>query len=108
MLSLLPDGSYILVPAQHIEEQLHKIVESSPTKAQHPVGVLTSEHRETWYNARERLLTGMHIFLNSLKHCNYDFRSSEQDYSGCDRESTVYVVFRYSLSRNEYQVFCYC
>jgi len=54
----LPDGSYTLVPAQHIEEQLHKIVESSPTKAQHPVGVLTSEHRDTWYNARERLLTG--------------------------------------------------
>ena len=61
MLSLLPDGSYTLVPAQHIEEQLHKIMESSPTKAQYPVGVLTTEHRDTWYNARERLLTGMHI-----------------------------------------------
>ena len=59
MLSLLPDGTYALVPAQHIEEQLHKIVESSPTKAQHPVGVLTSEHRDNWYTARERLLSGM-------------------------------------------------
>ena len=58
ILSLLSDGSYALVPAQHIEEQLHKIVESSPTKAQHPVGVLTSEHRDTWYNARERLIQG--------------------------------------------------
>ena len=59
ILSLLPDGSYTLVPAQHIKEQLHKIVESSPTKAQHPVGVLTSEHRDTWYNARERLIVGI-------------------------------------------------
>ena len=59
ILSSLSDGSYVLVPAQHIEEQLHKIVESSPTKPQHPVGVLTTEHRDTWYNARERLVEGM-------------------------------------------------
>jgi len=57
----LPDGSYTLVPAQHIEDQLHKIMENSITKAKHPVGVLTSEHRDTWYNARERLLIGMCI-----------------------------------------------
>ena len=58
LLCLSPDGSYTLAPAQHIEEQLHKIVKSSPTKAQHPVGVLTSEHRDTWYSARERLIKG--------------------------------------------------
>ena len=60
LLCLSPDGSYTLVPAQHIEEQLHKIVESSPTKTQYSVGVLTTEHRDTWYNARERLITGIH------------------------------------------------
>ena len=54
------------MPAQYIEEQLHKIVENSPTKAQHPVGVLTSEHRDTWYSARERLIKGMTIILSVL------------------------------------------
>ena len=58
ILCLLPDGSYGLVPAQHIGEQLHKIIESSPTKAEHPVGVLTAEQRDTWYTAREQLITG--------------------------------------------------
>ena len=63
---MLPDGSYALVPAQHIEEQLHKIVESSPTKAQHPVGVLTSENRDTWHDARERLIAGIIIMVELL------------------------------------------
>ncbi|XP_065917320.1 carnitine O-acetyltransferase-like isoform X2 [Dysidea avara] len=57
ILCQLSDGSYGLVPAQHIEEQLHSIVNSTPVRAQYPLGVLTSEHRDTWYQARERLLT---------------------------------------------------
>ena len=62
MLCQLSDGSYGLVPAQHIEEQLHNIVNSASVKAQYPVGVLTSEHRDTWYQARKRLITGKKCF----------------------------------------------
>jgi len=57
-LGKLSDGSYALVPAKHIEEQLHKIMNNSLHKAQHPVGVLTTEHRDTWYKARQRLMAG--------------------------------------------------
>ncbi|XP_065916399.1 carnitine O-acetyltransferase-like isoform X2 [Dysidea avara] len=56
ILGKLSNGSFALVPAKHIEEQLHKIVNSSLHKAQHSVGVLTSEHRDTWYKARQRLM----------------------------------------------------
>ncbi|XP_065885479.1 carnitine O-acetyltransferase-like isoform X2 [Dysidea avara] len=52
----LPDGSYTFVPVHHIEKELHQIMNSSPSKPQHPVGVLTTEHRDTWYKARERLM----------------------------------------------------
>ncbi|XP_065916864.1 carnitine O-acetyltransferase-like isoform X2 [Dysidea avara] len=52
----LPDGSYTFVPVHHIEKELHQIVNSSPAKPQHPVGVLTTEHRDTWYKAKERLM----------------------------------------------------
>ena len=34
---------------------------SSPSKPQHPVGVLTTEHRDTWYKARERLMKGTYL-----------------------------------------------
>ena len=78
---MLPDGSYALVPAQHIEEQLHKIVESSPSKAQHPVGVLTTENRDTWHGVRERLIAGIIIIMVELlaSHLQITFyRPSEQ------------------------------
>ena len=61
ILGKLSNGSFALVPAKHIEEQLHKIVNSSLHKAQHSVGVLTSEHRDTWYKARQRLMIGTYV-----------------------------------------------
>ena len=58
VLTKLADGSYALVPAHHIEKQLVQIVENSSSKPRHPVGILTTEHRHTWYKARERLMKG--------------------------------------------------
>jgi len=61
VLVKLPDGSYTFVPVHHIEKELHQIVNSSTSKPQHPVGVLSAEHRDSWYHARERLMKGIYI-----------------------------------------------
>ena len=57
----LPDGSYTILPVHHIEKELQQIVNSSPSKSQNPIGVLTAEHRDTWYKARERLMKGIDL-----------------------------------------------
>ena len=90
---MLPDGSYTFVPAQHIEDQLHKIIKGSPTKAQHPVGVLTTEHRDTWYSAREQLITGSHN-VRCCKHKLLIYSLSDpQNKSNIDIiESAMFVV----------------
>lgn len=50
------------MPVHHIEKELYQIVNSSPSKSQHPVGALTAEHRNTWYHARERLMKGIYAY----------------------------------------------
>ena len=53
-----PDGSLAVVPSSHIIQQLHNIVEMSSDPSQFPVGILTSDHRDTWAKARQRLIMG--------------------------------------------------
>ena len=54
-------GCLAPAPGSHIVEELHHILRAAPTLAEYPVGILTAEHRETWYQARERLRKGTYI-----------------------------------------------
>lgn len=50
-----PNGELSVAPASHIMEQLGAIMKTATDPAPYPVGILTSEHRDTWAEARERL-----------------------------------------------------
>ena len=47
-----------VAPSDHIIAELHRILETTPTQNDFPVGILTNEHRDTWYQARETLKQG--------------------------------------------------
>lgn len=51
-----PNGELAVAPASHVAEQLKKIVMSNLEPNKFPVGLLTTEHRDVWYQARERLI----------------------------------------------------
>ena len=53
-----PDGTLAVAPGSHIQKELHSILEMAMEKNRYPVGVLTNEHRDTWYQCRERLVKG--------------------------------------------------
>lgn len=50
------DGTLQIAPFHHIRKQVVEILEASPERAQHQVGLFTSEHRDTWYKKRQRLI----------------------------------------------------
>ena len=58
-----PEGGLAVAPGSHIVEELHRILRAAPTPAEYPVGILTTEHRDTWYQARERLIQGVHQLI---------------------------------------------
>ena len=90
-----PDGGLAVAPPSHIVSQLHSILELAREPNKQPVGILTSEHRDTWYQARECLLQGIQLeYINfectHVLEVHYLFiRSSEQEVSGCDRDCPV-------------------
>ena len=53
-----PEGTLAVAPSKHIIEQLHNIIKMTPDPSEYPVGILTSDHRDTWTMARERLIKG--------------------------------------------------
>ncbi len=58
MLYETPDGTLAVTPSSHVMSELHHILETAPPTNEYPVGILTNEHRDTWYQARERLRKG--------------------------------------------------
>ena len=58
MLYECPDGTLAVAPSDHIVQQLHNIFKMSSDPSKYPVGVLTSDHRDTWAKSRERLIAG--------------------------------------------------
>ena len=53
-----PDGTLAVVPSSHIIEQLHYIIKMTSDPSKYPVGILTSDHRDSWAKSRERLIAG--------------------------------------------------
>ena len=53
-----PDGVLSVAPAQHVMEQLKTILSDARDPAPYPVGIMTTEHRDTWAKMRERLASG--------------------------------------------------
>ena len=58
MLYQAPNGELSMAPAAHIMQQLEAILYTAADPNLFPVGILTSEHRDTWAQARERLTSG--------------------------------------------------
>ncbi len=54
-----PDGEIVLAPPSFIMDQIHWILDDAIERPHHPVGVLTTLHRDKWFQARERLLKGI-------------------------------------------------
>ena len=54
-----PTGELAVVPGSHLVEQLKAIVVSHVEPCKFPIGLLTTEHRDTWYQAREKLNKGV-------------------------------------------------
>ena len=57
----VPGGCLAPAPGSHIVEELHRILRAAPIPAEHLVGILTTEHRDTWHQARERLRKGTYV-----------------------------------------------
>ena len=53
-----PNGELSMAPASHIMQQLEAILCTAADPAPYPVGILTTEHRDIWAQARERLANG--------------------------------------------------
>ena len=53
-----PNGELSVAPASHIMDQLETVMRDSEDPTPFPVGILTSEHRDTWAKMRERLASG--------------------------------------------------
>ena len=47
-----------LAPPTHIMNELYKILTETTERCRYPIGVLTTEHRDTWYQARKKLEQG--------------------------------------------------
>ena len=58
VLYVCPDGTLAMAPSTHIITELHNIIRMSSDPSKYPVGILTSEHRDTWAKSRERLVMG--------------------------------------------------
>ena len=58
MLYEAPNGELSMAPASHVMQQLEAILRTAADPAPFPVGILTTEHRDTWAQARERLASG--------------------------------------------------
>ena len=52
-------GCWPWPPPTFILEEVRKILETAPDLCDYPVGVLTSEHRDSWAKTREELLLGV-------------------------------------------------
>ena len=66
-----PDGTLAVAPSSHIIQQLHNIIKMSSDPADSPVGVLTTEHRDTWTKSRERIIMGewSYVLMYTLSLC---------------------------------------
>ena len=51
-------GEIDIVPPSYIVNEIHKILDDATEPASFPVGVLTTEHRDTWYKASQTLIQG--------------------------------------------------
>ena len=61
-----PDGTLALSPPDHFIKEIIRILETTPDTCEHPVGILTSEHRDAWCESRKELLLGKSTLLVSF------------------------------------------
>lgn len=53
-----PNGELSIASASHVKQQLETILRAAEDPARFPVGILTTQHRDTWALMRERLASG--------------------------------------------------
>ena len=59
------DGTLAVAPSTYIIEQLQNIIKMTSDPSSYPVGILTSDHRDTWTKSRKRLSKGEPKITNS-------------------------------------------
>ncbi len=56
-----PDGTLAVAPPSHVMSEIHKVLDSAPETCEHPVGVLTTDHRDNWIRTREEMMQGLYV-----------------------------------------------
>lgn len=62
-----PSGEVTVAPANYLMEQLKWILDDVKDRNPLPVGILTSEQRDQWSDARERLRKGKPLIISINK-----------------------------------------
>lgn len=68
MIYECPDGTLAAAPPNHIVKELQGIMEAAPSRCEHPVGILTTEHRDNWLKTRQELMKGEASPLMGQRH----------------------------------------
>lgn len=93
-----PDGTMAVSPSSHIIQQLHNIMKMSSDLSECPVGILTSEHRDSWAKSRERLVAGqqkhLHMYI-SVCICISQLECGSRLTSQSQGEGTTYLVAQF-------------
>ena len=73
-------GELDMIPPSHFIRTLHHILDDAAEPADDPVGILTAETRDTWYQARQELLQSLEQFYCKLSVVilSIIFRSNQQ------------------------------
>lgn len=56
-------GELDMIPPLHLIKILHHILDEATEPAEHPVGILTADTRDKWFQARQKLLQGWEILF---------------------------------------------
>ena len=72
ILGTTPTGEIDIVPPSFLVQELNRILEIVTEPAEHAVGILTTEHRDTWYRVRQELIQGMGV-VGGLLHTMYNY-----------------------------------
>ena len=56
-------GELDMIPPSHLIKMLNHILDDASEPAEHPVGILTADTRDIWYQVRQKLMQGQEILV---------------------------------------------
>lgn len=90
-----------LLPKDQIHANLSAIMDQSHTKAEHPLAVMTSEHRDTWASVRSHLVSNPKN-AQLLDHLDSALFGVFLDDRECKNENDATEMFLYGEGDSRY------